>query len=1048
MQYIMRFYLLTLLTCLTINLFSQETIQEVINESEINFYDIQRNAENYFNKDLKSGDNASSPGYDKAYHRYKRWEWYWENRVNNDGTFPDLTKKYEAYKEFNQRLKSGTEETESPEWVNINQKTCTGGYNGMGRTTAVAFHPTNPEIYYVGAPIGGIWKTEDGGKTYAPKGDNLPHVGVGSIVINYNNPAEMYISLADNSGWWNFSLGVYKSVDAGETWQATGLTFDFEDGVAIYTLAINPENPEIIMAATSGGLWRTKDSGANWSKVKDAEWNDVKYRPGDGSTIYAAKEAYWNYSQIFRSDDGGNTWQKLSNFTEKKTKIRLAVTPANPDMLVAMSTANKAIYVSKNKGDHLIKKADAEETQFIYVSPFNEDIIYHGYVSVYQSKNGGNSSNKITMWYGGTALPEVHADHHFANYNPLNGYLYFCNDGGVYRFHEQNNTWEEFSNGLVITQYYKLAVAQTDPVFLIGGTQDNGGRKRNDDGSWSSTNGGDAMEVAIDPHNEDIFYTTYCNGELFRTTDGWRSHTKISSNIPGEPEGSWVTPYMLDPSNSATIVAGYSDVFRSTNRGSSWTQISTNLTGEDGKNLKCIALAPSDSEVIFASRDNTIYKTTDLGTNWKKINYWTSNQNITSILVQHKSADTLWVSFGGYNNKKVFQSNNGGIIWSDISLNLPDVPVNILACDTTQKFNALYAGTDMGVFFKNDTMETWQYYGAGLPNTSVTDIDIQYNTRKLRISTYGRGIWETTLKAAQINQAPEVSLLSPEPDLHISAGEKILLSAEAFDTDGEIEKVVFFNGQIKLGEAKSEPFEINLNAMPAGDYSLFARAIDNRGTVSETERIALYVECPQQGKLSGNLIGTDGTWGGDATKDKAMDGNINTFFDANLKDGAWVGFAFSEGKKVQGIRFYPRKGQRGRMIGGKFQGTNSPGFTSNVTTFYEVNSKPPLEWNCINISIDQTFKYIRYVSPVDGYGNVSEVEFYGTGITYAPSVSLKNKMLVFPNPFSNSLEIKHQLKNITVSVSNSAGIIIPCKIENSQHSTKLIFPENCKNGMY
>lgn len=1041
-------FLLLYLIAINFTLSSQELADEIIQNSKSNFYDIQKNAESYFQKELKSANNTNEPAYDKAYHRYKRWEWYWKDRINQDGSFPDLKAKHRLFHEFTNPLKSGSTNTQSPQWLNINQKTCTGGYNGMGRTTAIAFHPTNAAVFYVGAPIGGIWKTSDGGKTYEPKGDALPHVGVGSIAINYNNPDEIYISIADNSGWWNYSLGIYKSTDAGETWQVTGLEFNFSDGVAIYTMAMSPENPNTILVATSDGLYRTVNAGRNWMKVRDNSWNDVKYRPNDESIIYAAKYSYWSKSQVYRSKDSGVTWSKLTDYSETKTKFRLAVSPANPDMLVAMSTEDKAIYISKDQGTTFKKKADAEETRFIYISPFNEDIIYHGYVSVYQSKNGGSSSDKITMWYGGTELPEIHADQHFINYNPLNGYLYFCNDGGIYRYNETNNTWKELSNGLVITQYYKIAVAQTDPVLLIGGTQDNGGRKRNNDGSWTSINGGDAMEVAIDPNDEDIFYTTYTNGEIYKTTNGWQTNTKISENIPGEPEGKWVTPYVLDPSNPSTIVAGYHEVFRSTNRGVSWTQLSTNLTGSEDNDLECIAVAPSDPNTIFACIDNTIYKTSNLGKDWRKINNWVNDQAITSIAIHPKNPDTLWVSFGGYKNDKVYQSNNGGIVWSKLSMNLPEVPVNILICDSTQTNKALYAGTDMGVFFKNDTMINWQYFGEGLPNTSVTDMDIHYDSRKLRISTYGRGIWETTLYNAEKNILPNVELISPEAELHISTGEKILLAANAFDSDGEIERVVFFNGPIKIGEVTSEPYELDLHALPAGDYSLFARAIDNRGDVSESERKSLFVECPTEGKLTGEIIGTSGTWGGNATKDKAMDGDITTFYDAENSIGAWVGLSLSDDKVIQGIRYYPRDRKSKRMVGGKFQGANNSGFTRNVTTLYEIKSAPPQEWNCLNVSLDQTFKFVRYISPNGGYANVAEVEFYGTELTTSPHFNSETEITVYPNPFTKQVTVKHQLKNISINLSNSAGIIIPCKLQNSDNSTQIIIPNNCTNGIY
>jgi len=147
-----------------------------------NFFDIVEEATEYFSN---SGANAEQLYTDNEYIRFKRWEWYWRSRVNEDGTFPDLIEQNRTYQ--NLQFVASQRDVSSP-WVNINQTYGDGGYNGMGRATSIAFHPTNPEIYYVGAPIGGIWKTTDGGLTYAALGDSLPYVSVGYICINPKTP--------------------------------------------------------------------------------------------------------------------------------------------------------------------------------------------------------------------------------------------------------------------------------------------------------------------------------------------------------------------------------------------------------------------------------------------------------------------------------------------------------------------------------------------------------------------------------------------------------------------------------------------------------------------------------------------------------------------------------------------------------------------------------------------------------------------------------------------------------------------------------------------
>ena len=183
-----------------------------------NFYTIRSEMLEKLEEAKKSGAKEFQNGereFDSGTERFKRWEWYWRDRVLPDGSFPDMMKQFEVYTGNKSRAKGATE-TSLQEWTCINQKSCTGGYNGMGRAGAIAFHPTDPDIYYVGAPIGGIWKTTDGGKTYEALGDDLPYLGVGTIAINHKDPDVLYISISDSQGWWNYSLGVYKSVDGGE----------------------------------------------------------------------------------------------------------------------------------------------------------------------------------------------------------------------------------------------------------------------------------------------------------------------------------------------------------------------------------------------------------------------------------------------------------------------------------------------------------------------------------------------------------------------------------------------------------------------------------------------------------------------------------------------------------------------------------------------------------------------------------------------------------------------------------------------------------------
>lgn len=749
---------LLLLICLTsIVLLQAQEFREQINIAPTdNFYTICTKADAYFSQPLAGpvAEVRVAPHFsDGKFKEYQRWKWYWHTRVDENGNFPDLA----ALHTEADAQRNGPSTIQSTTWTTISQTNAVGGYNGMGRTTCMAYHPTNPNEFYVGAPIGGLWKTTDGGVTYTPLTDALPYVSVGSCLIDPTNPLVMYISVGDHSGWWNYSLGVYKTTDGGVTWAPTGLSWTLSQGRAISKLEMDPLNPQLIFAATTNGLYKTSNGGTNWNVVRTGDHSDIEFEPGT-SNVYVASYDYWGSSEVYRSIDNGTTWTALTTFGINYNHIRIAVTPANPAKLaIQCSDGNNPLYISTTYGTNSIYISDCPENDILIFSPTDQNKLYCGAMFVFQSTDNGTTWNQLTYWYYNPPYVEVHADQRNAFFNPINpAKIYFCNDGGVYTYNENTAGWADLSDGLIITQFYKIANSQTDPMMVLGGTQDNGGRVRMSNGNWRATNGGDAMQVAIDPTDDDVIYTTYVNGLLYRSLDRWFLDTyyEISTNIPGgTPNGSWITPYMIDPSNSNTIVAGYDEVWRTTDRGDNWTALSTNLTG--GNTLECLAVAPSDPNTIYCSYGNTMFKTTNMGGTWTPV-VVPNTVAITSITVHPTDPNRLWITRGGYTSTyKVQTSINGGFTWTNISTGLPNVSINTGIYETGSA-NLVYIGTDAGVYYRDTVTNTWTSYGTGLPKTSVTDLHIYYPTRKLRAATYGRGIWEVDL-------VDPLGVASPEP---------------------------------------------------------------------------------------------------------------------------------------------------------------------------------------------------------------------------------------------------------------------------------------------
>jgi photosystem II stability/assembly factor-like uncharacterized protein len=361
------------------------------------------------------------------------------------------------------------------------------------------------------------------------------------------------------------------------------------------------------------------------------------------------------------------------------------------------------------------------------------------------------------MWTSSTSYnfvgaPVAHADKHALVFQ--NGSTLFeGNDGGVYKTTNGGTNWTDLSNGMVISQIYRIGVSQTSANTVLTGLQDNGSKLYNG-GFWTDVKGGDGMECIVDYSNSNYMYATYVRGQISRSTNGGSDFfpTNISANIPGgQPVGAWVTPYVIDQNNSATLFAGYDRIWKTADRGNNWASASQVLSGTN--KLRSLAIAPSNSNVLYAADLTSMWKTIDGGaTNWASISLPAlSGNSITYIAVKNNDPNTLWITCGGYTDgSKVFQSTDGGSIWTNISTGLPNLPVMCIvyykvATDRT----VLFVGTDLGVYVKDGT-NSWVPFNTGLPNVVVTELEILYTggTNKLRAGTYGRGLWETNIDAA------------------------------------------------------------------------------------------------------------------------------------------------------------------------------------------------------------------------------------------------------------------------------------------------------------
>ena len=749
-------------------LYAQNEWHDLTPSQERNFFDIQSSFEN------EMGNQVYSKG--KGIKQFRRWEYYWGGRVDEIGNFPsagnvqlEMLDYYESHpvpKSYSSG--SGNWSLLGPVPVPNNG---TGQLNGNGRLNCIAFHPTDTNIIFVGAPSGGFWKSIDNGLSWTQYVFGMVRLGVSSIVVHPASPNTIYIGTGDRDAGDAPGYGVWRSLDGGLTWAA------HNNGMGnrtINELIMDPSNSNNIVAAASNGrIYRTTDGGANWSQSANLGINpkDIAFHPTNSSIVYAAG------TEFHRSMNGGVTWTQItSGVPNGAQRIALAVSADQPNwvyLLAGNGNGLVGIYRSSDSGVNFSTRTTTPnildyETNgsgngsqawydlVIAADPTNANIIYTGGINLWKSVNGGTNMSCVSYWVGTSgSIDGVHADQHALEFSPHSNALYNGNDGGLYISSDGGANWTDRSDGLAIAQLYKIGVSQQTVDHAINGYQDNG-TALNTGTEFTTEIGGDGMECIIDPTNDNLVYGSLYYGDIRRSTNGGTNFSGSITNSINENSG-WVTPYKLDPNNSNTMLAGFDNIWRNTavQTGNTWTRIS-NFGGTN--NIRDIAIAPSNSAVVYVSRYDNTFRYSNNATDGSPI--WT---NLTSNLPVSNEPVDIEVDpndpahvFIALNNK-IYESTNSGSSWTDISGTLPDISLNTIVLDQSSPFEAMYIGMDVGVYYRDNTMSDWTIYNDSLPNVEITELEIHYGIETcksmLYAATYGQGLWKSDLKAP-VNSPP------------------------------------------------------------------------------------------------------------------------------------------------------------------------------------------------------------------------------------------------------------------------------------------------------
>lgn len=729
---------------------------EMMQDESVNFYDVQRAFETYWK------DRPITKG--SGFKPFKRWEYMMRSgKINPDGSRKPAAYNWNQY--FNYYA-SKSAQSIAGNWKSIGPVTFTSlGYKGLGRVNAVAFHPGDPNTFYIGAPSGGVWKTTDGGNSWGSTTDNLPTLGVSSIIVNHANADIVYIGTGDRDAGDAPGLGVMRSTNAGATWELwnTGM-----GDKTVGRMIQHPTNANILFAATNGGIYKTINAGTNWSQVQSGNFKDILFKPGNPSVLYAVSSA-----TFYRSTNGGDNFSIVSAGLEGGQRAVIAVTPANPEYVYLLASASdngfKGLYKSTNGGTSFVKQSSTPNIMDwsctgsgsggqawydleIAADPINPELIFTGGVNVWKSMNGGVTWQITGHWYGGCNVAEVHADQHVFEYNPLNNKLYVGNDGGIYSTANQGATFTEHTNGLVISQIYKIGQNRNDSTNLIIGTQDNGTSSIISN-VWQDTHGGDGMECIIDHLNPAYSYASLYYGEIVRHFNNGGDYTIAKMGSFGiTEEGDWVTPYVLHETDGNKMFIGYKNIWRGSNIRStpSWTKISNSLAGSNSSNIRVVEQSPVNTNILYFARyDKKLFRSDnvmDATPTWVNLSAALPSTSTTpSALEAHPfNANIIYMAQNGV----VYKSTDKGETWTNFSGTLPVVEYTSIACYKNSN-DGVYVASDIGVFYRDASMSDWIPFSSGLPvDASIREIEIYYHPTNneydlVRAGTYGRGTWSS-----------------------------------------------------------------------------------------------------------------------------------------------------------------------------------------------------------------------------------------------------------------------------------------------------------------
>ncbi|HKN35055.1 MAG TPA: hypothetical protein VJX16_17570 [Terriglobales bacterium] len=675
-----------------------------------------------------------------------------------------------------------------------------GPFRG-GRTVAVTGVPGKPNVFYMAPNNGGVWKSDDYGRTWNPIFDGQPTGSIGALALAPSNPQIIYVGSGEGLRRPDLSVGdgIYKSSDGGQSWQHLGL----RDAQQIGAIIVDPHDPNRLFVAALGhpygpnperGVFRSLDGGASWQKVLYKDDNtgaiDLAFDPSSPQIVYAdmwsSRRPPWTTgggyngpgSGLYKSTDGGANWKQLTGGlpTEKDKlgRIGIGIAPSDANRIYAWVDAPKlgGIYRSDDAGENWQRVNEeqriggrGDDFACVRVDPKNKDIVYAANTSTYRSADAGKNFIAIKGAPGGD-------DYHTIWINPENpDIIALASDQGLTLSVNGGQTWSSWYNQPT-AQFYHVITDNQFPYWVYGGQQESGSAgtaSRSDFGEitfreWYPVGTEEYGYVAPDPLDPNFIYGGKAT-RYDRTTGQTRDISPVVLRT-GQYRFNRTAPLIFSAADPHALYLGSNVLFKTTNGGQSWDIISPDLTREDpgvppnlgvfvgsdpakGKHrgvIYSIAPSPKDANLIWIGTDDGLIQVThDGGKNWQnatppELTPWSK---LAQMDASHSDTATVYAAVNRFRlddlHPYIYRTHDDGKTWQKVVTGLPEnEPVNTVREDPERK-GLLFAGTERSVYFSFDDGDHWQSLQLNLPATSIRDLVIHQDD--VVVGTHGRSFW-------------------------------------------------------------------------------------------------------------------------------------------------------------------------------------------------------------------------------------------------------------------------------------------------------------------